>query len=90
MIPDPAEPANGMTTGSVIELAVLNRNPNPENLPHKRKSNHEDSKPAIEVITGFGVELRDLVPGGRLFPVLALRGLGSDRFSGCLHRKQRE
>jgi len=40
--------------------AARNRNPNPENLPKfKRKSNGEDSKPAIEVITGFGVELTE-------------------------------
>jgi hypothetical protein len=43
----------------VTELAALNPNLNPENLTPKRKSNCEDSKPAIEVITGFGVELRD-------------------------------
>src|SRR5215472_9311903 len=58
VITDPAKPANGVTSGSVTELAALNRNLNPENLPAKGKSNGEDSKPAIEVITGFGVELR--------------------------------
>ena len=45
-------------TGSVSELPALNPNINPEKLPNKRKSNREDSKPAIEVITGFGVGLR--------------------------------
>ena len=59
VITDPAKPGNGETTGSVTELAARNRNLNPENLPPKGKSNCEDSKPAIEVITGFGVELRD-------------------------------
>jgi len=48
-----------VTSGSVTELAALNRNLNPENLPAKGKSNGEDSKPAIEVITGLGVELRE-------------------------------
>src|SRR5215472_7690978 len=60
VITDPAKPANGVTSGSVTELAALNRNLNPENLPAKRKGNCEDSKPAIEVITGFGVELVEL------------------------------
>jgi transposase len=59
VIADPAKPANGMTTGSVTELPALNPNLNPENLPPQGKSNREDSKPAIEVITGFGAELRD-------------------------------
>ena len=59
VIADPARPADGVTPGSVTELAALNRNFNPENLPPKRKSNCEDSKPAMGVITGFGVELRD-------------------------------
>ena len=59
VIADPARPADGVTPGSVTELAALNRNFNPENLPPKRKSNCEDSKPAMGVITGFGMELRD-------------------------------
>jgi transposase len=58
----PAKPANEVTTGSTLELAALNRNINPENLPHKRKSNPEDSKPAIQVTTGFGVRLSDPKP----------------------------
>jgi hypothetical protein len=53
----PANPANEVTTGSQPELGGLNRNINPENLPHKRKNNPEDSKPANEVTTGFGVGL---------------------------------
>jgi len=53
----PAKPANEVTTGSEPELAARNRNTNPENLPYKRKSNREDSKPAIQVTTGFGVGL---------------------------------
>src|SRR5215469_14517531 len=53
----PAKPANEMTTGCKPELAALNRNINPENLPNKGKSNSEDSKPAIQVTTGFGVGL---------------------------------
>jgi hypothetical protein len=52
------KPAMQVITGSVSELPARNPNVNPEKLPHKRKSNREDSKPAIEVITGFGVELR--------------------------------
>ena len=40
----PAKPANEVTTGSISELAALNCNINPENLPNKRKSNSEDSK----------------------------------------------
>ena len=56
VITDPAKPAIEVTTGS---MSGLNPNINPENLPDKGKSNPEDSKPAIEVITGFGVELRD-------------------------------
>ena len=53
----PAKPANEVTTGSKHKLAALNCNINPENLPDKRKGNSEDSKPAIEVTTGFGVGL---------------------------------
>ena len=34
--------------------------PRHENLLHKRKSNNEDSKPAIPVTTGFGVELSEV------------------------------
>jgi hypothetical protein len=56
----PAKPANGVATGSEPELAALNRNINPENLPHKRKNNCGDSKPAIQVTTGFGVELSEV------------------------------
>jgi len=53
VITDPAKPANGVTTGSLTELAALNRNFNPEKPPSKGRSNGEDSKPAIEVITGL-------------------------------------
>src|SRR5215813_668682 len=59
VITDPAKPANEVTTGSVTELAAPSYKLNPENLPSKGKSNGEDSKPAIEVITGFSVEFRD-------------------------------
>jgi len=59
VITDPAKAANEVTTGSKPELSGLNCNINPEKLPNKRNSNSQDSKPAIEVITGFGVELRD-------------------------------
>jgi transposase len=52
----PAKPANEVTTGSISGLAALNRNINPENLPNKRKSNREDSKPANEVTIGSGVD----------------------------------
>jgi len=55
-----AKPAMQVITGSMAELPTLNSNINPENLPPKRKSNSEDSKPAIQVTTGFGVELRGL------------------------------
>src|SRR5215469_6055358 len=58
----PAKPANEVTTGSKRELAALNGNINPENLPDKRKSNRQDSKPAIEVTTGFGVGLSRVGP----------------------------
>ena len=44
-------------TESMAELPGLTPNLNPENPPNKRKSN-SDSKPAIEVVTGFGVGLR--------------------------------
>src|SRR5262250_3714528 len=44
----PAKPANEVATGSKPESTALNRNINPKNLPHKRKSNSEDSKPANE------------------------------------------
>jgi len=67
VITGPAKPANGVTTGSKPESAAVNRNPNPENLPAKRKSNDEDSKAAIEAITGFGVEFRD-PEGGKASP----------------------
>src|SRR5215471_20081166 len=53
----PANAANEVTTGSQPGLAVQNCNINPENLPHKRKSSSQDSKPAIQVTTGFGVGL---------------------------------
>jgi len=53
VITDTAKPANGVTTGSLTELAALNRNFNPEKPPSKGRSNGEDSKPAIEVITGL-------------------------------------
>jgi len=38
VITDPANPANGVTTGSVKELSARNRNFNPQNLPLKGKS----------------------------------------------------
>src|SRR5215471_277529 len=53
----PTKPANEVATGSISEPAALNHNLNPENLPPKRKSNSEDSNPAIPVTTGFGVGL---------------------------------
>ena len=66
----PAKPAIEMTTGSTTAEAStprpepnpnlnpnLNSNLNPENLPNKRKSKNENSKPANEVTVGFGVEL---------------------------------
>jgi hypothetical protein len=44
-----AKPANEVTIGSIpLELPALNRNPNLENLPNKRKSNTQNSKPANE------------------------------------------
>src|SRR5437879_2154929 len=59
----PAKPANEVTTGSdAAQLATVNPNPNPdpnpnpENLSNKGKAK-TTSKPANEVITGFGVEL---------------------------------
>jgi transposase len=52
------KPAMQVIIGSMPELPGLNPYINPENLPDKRKSNSEDSKPAIQVTTGFGVELR--------------------------------
>jgi transposase len=52
------KPAMQVITGSMLELPARAPHINPENLPDTRKSNREDSKPAIEVITGFGVELR--------------------------------
>jgi hypothetical protein len=55
VITDPAKPAIEVTTGS---MSGLNPNINPKNLPDMGKSNPEDSKPAIQVITGFGVGLR--------------------------------
>ena len=54
----PAKAANEVTTGSQPELAAPNDNINPENLPNKRKSNRQDSKPVIQVTTGFGVGWR--------------------------------
>jgi transposase len=58
----PAKPANEVTTGSQPILAAQNCNIKPENLPHKGKSNSQDSKPAIQVTTGFGVGLRGTQP----------------------------
>ena len=58
----PAKPANEVTTGSEPEQAAENCNINPENLPDKGKSNSPDSKPAIQVTTGFGVGLRGIQP----------------------------
>jgi hypothetical protein len=40
----PAKAANWVTTGSKAESPERNGNINPENLPHKRKSNPEESK----------------------------------------------
>jgi len=54
----PAKPANEVTTGSQPVGAAQNCNIKPENLPRKGKSNSQDSKPAIQVTTGFGVGLR--------------------------------
>jgi hypothetical protein len=56
----PSRPANEVATGSISDLAARNRNLNPENLPHKRKSNRDDSKPANEVATGSISELAAL------------------------------
>jgi hypothetical protein len=47
VITDPAKPAMQVITGSMAELPTLNDNLNLENLPNKRKSKREDSKPAI-------------------------------------------
>jgi transposase len=58
----PAKPANEVTTGSQPVLAAQNCNIKPENLPHKGKSNNQDSKPAKQVTTGFGVGLRGTQP----------------------------
>src|SRR5580765_333602 len=51
----PAKPANEVTTGSQPVWAAQNCNIKPENLPPKGKSNNQDSKPAKQVTTGFGV-----------------------------------
>jgi transposase len=48
-----------VTTGWGAELPLLRGHNSPENLPDKGKSNRDDSKAAIQVITGFGVDLRD-------------------------------
>jgi hypothetical protein len=58
----PAKPANEVTTGSQPVLAAQNCNIKPENLPKKGKSNNQDSKPAKQVTTGFGVGLRGTQP----------------------------
>jgi len=58
----PAKPANEVTTGSQPVLAAQNCNIKPENLPHKGKSNNQDSKPAKQVTTEFGVGLRGTQP----------------------------
>ena len=58
----PAKPANEVTTGSQPVLAAQNCNIKPENLPPKGKSNNQDSKPAKQVTTGFGVGLRGTQP----------------------------
>ena len=58
----PAKPANEVTTGSQPVLAAQNCNLKPENLPHKGKSNNQDSKPAKQVTTEFGVGLRGTQP----------------------------
>jgi hypothetical protein len=53
------DPTIQVTTGWGAELPLLRGNNSPENLPDKGKSNRDDSKAAIQVITGFGVDLRD-------------------------------
>ena len=58
----PAKPANEVTTGSQPVLAAQNCNIKPENLPNKGKSKNQDSKPAKQVTTGFGVGLRGTQP----------------------------
>ena len=58
----PAKPANEVTTGSQPVWAAQNCNIKPENLPPKGKSNNQDSKPAKQVTTGFGVGLRGTQP----------------------------
>jgi transposase len=58
----PAKPANEVTTGSQPVLAAQNCNIKPENLPNQGKSNNQDSKPAKQVTTGFGVGLRGTQP----------------------------
>jgi len=58
----PAKPANEVTTGSQPVLAAQNCNIKPENLPNKGRSNNQDSKPAKQVTTGFGVGLRGTQP----------------------------
>ena len=53
----PPKPANEVTTGSdAASPATTNPNLNPENLSNKGKAK-ATSKPANEVIAGFGVEL---------------------------------
>ncbi len=47
-----------MTTGSDAAKPAIPVNPNPENLSNEAKA--ETSKPAIQVTTGFGVELSAL------------------------------
>ena len=59
----PAKPANGVATGAEPESTVRNPDPDPENLPNKRKSHTPDSKPAKEVTTGFGVGLSGVGSG---------------------------
>ena len=58
----PAKPAKEVITGSQPALGAQNYNVNPENLPNKGKSNRQDSKPAIQVTTGFGVGLSGTKP----------------------------
>jgi hypothetical protein len=53
----PAKPANEVTTGSdAAQLAMVNGNPNSENLSNKGKAK-TTAKPLNEVITGLGLEL---------------------------------
>ena len=71
------EPANRVTTGSVTELAALNRNSNPEDLPNRRKSNNPGFKTGHRGDHGFGVRLSD--PEGAKEPFQEVIPLGLTR-----------